>query len=201
MRQPQPSTGDNNDDHPESTGSAEASDAIEGEAADPATASRRINWSRVLVFGLLPGLALVLAITAGLLKWQESSTRDAGIARLESVRIAKDSIIGLLTYRPETVEEDLAAAEDGLTGRFRDTYSQLSHDVLIPDAKHKNISAIASVPAAASVSATPNHAVVLLFVDQLLAVGASEPVDTASSFRVSLDKMDGRWLISNLEPI
>jgi Mce-associated membrane protein len=57
------------------------------------------------------------------------------------------------------------------------------------------------VPAAASVSATPNHAVVLLFVNQTAVVDKSPPADSVSSVRVTLDKVDGRWLISGFDPV
>jgi Mce-associated membrane protein len=73
--------------------------------------------------------------------------------------------------------------------------------VVIPGAKQKQISAVATVPAAASTSATPTHAVVLLMVNQTVIVGQDAPTNTASSVRVTLDKVDGRWLISHFEPV
>ena len=82
------------------------------------------------------------------------------------MQAAKDSTIALLSYKPDTVEQQLGAARDLLTGEFRDSYTSLTNDVVIPGAKEKQISAVASVPAAASVSADPNQAVVLLFVNQ-----------------------------------
>ena len=117
------------------------------------------------------------------------------------MRAATDSTIALLSYRPETVEKDLEAAKSRLTGTFLDAYTSLTHDVVIPGAKQKQISAVATVPAAASSSATPTHAVVLLFVDQSVTVGQSAPTNTASSVRVTLDKVDGRWLISQFDPV
>jgi Mce-associated membrane protein len=158
-------------------------------------------WSRVLVYGILPGLALVLALAAGYLKWQDSSARDAQLARMQSVAAAKDTTVTLLSYRPDTVEKDLGAASDRLTGDFRNAYTSLTHDVVIPGSKQKRISAIANVGAAASVSATENHATVLVFVNQTIIVGAEPPSDTASSVRLTLDKIGERWLISGFEPV
>jgi Mce-associated membrane protein len=37
--------------------------------------------------------------------------------------------------------------------------------------------------------------VVLVFVNQTVAVGNDPPTDTASNVRVTLDKIGGRWLI------
>ena len=178
---------------------SERDDRSEGPV--PAAANRTVNWSRVVAYGILPYLALSLAVGTAYLKWQESWTRNATSARVESVAAAKESTIALLSYQPDTVEKELDAARSRLTGTFRESYTSLTDDVVIPGAKQKHISAVATVPAASSVSATPNHAVVLLFVDQRTVIGADEPTDTASSVRVTLDKIAGRWLISSFDPV
>ena len=171
------------------------------QAAQTPAAPRRVNWSRVVVYGVLPGVALVLAMAAGLLKWYDSSQRDADIARAESVQAAKDATVALLSYRPDTVEKDVAAAQTRLTGGFVEVCSQKARDVLIPCAKGNNITTVASVPAAASVSATQNTAVLLLFVDQTVTTGASPPAGATTSARVTLDKVGGRWLVSKFETV
>ena len=182
----------------------EATETTDEDAAapvEPDKPKRRVNWSRVFAYVVLPALALLLAAAAGFLKWQDNSIREDEIARIESVQAAKDSTIALLSYKPDTVEQQLGAARDLLTGDFRDSYTALTNDVVIPGAKEKQISALASIPATASVSAEPNHAVVLLFVNQSVVVGTDAPTDTASSVRVGLDKVDGRWLISEFDPV
>jgi Mce-associated membrane protein len=171
------------------------------ESAEPEKPKRRIQWSRVFAFGVLPAVALLLALGAGYLKWMDNSVRDSDRARDQSVQAAKDSTIALLSYKPDTVEQQLGAARDLLTGDFRDSYASLINDVVIPGAKQKQVSAVATVPAVASVSAKPNHAVVLLFVNQTVIVGQDAPTDTASSVRVTLDKVGDRWLISKFDPV
>lgn len=146
-------------------------------------------------------LVLAPALGASVLKYWDSSARNSQIARTESVEAARESVVAMLSYQPENVEGQLAAAQDRLTGEFRDSYAGLTRDVVIPGAKQKRISTVANVPAAASVSATPDHAVVLVFVNQSAIVGSDAPTDTASSIRVTLDKIDGRWLISGFDPI
>jgi len=162
---------------------------------------RRRGWARPVAFAVLPGLALLLALGAGFLKWQDSSVRDAEVARIESVQAAKDGTVALLSYRPDSVDKDLGAARDRLTGNFRDSYTSLTNDVVIPGAKQKQISAVATVPAAASVSAKEGQAVVLVFVNQTNTIGNDAPTDTASTVKVTLDKVGGRWLISGFDPI
>jgi Mce-associated membrane protein len=171
------------------------------ESAEPAKPERRIQWARVFAFGVLPAVALLLALAAGYLKWMDNSVRNSDVARDESVQAAKDSTTALLSYKPDTVEQQLGAARDLLTGDFRDSYTSLTNDVVIPGAKQKQIAAVATVPAVASVSANPNHAVVLVFVNQTVIVGQDAPTDTASSVRVTLDKIGDRWLISKFDPV
>ena len=184
---------------------SEAADETEGadetEETEPDQTKRRISWSRVVVYGVLPGLALSLASAAGYLKWQDASARQSQIARVESVAAAKDSTIALLSYKSDTVEKDLDAAKSRLTGAFKESYSHLINDVVIPGAKREHISTTVTVPAASSVSATPDHAVALLFVNQSVVVGKDQPSDTDSSVRVTLDKVGGRWLISGFDPV
>lgn len=189
------------DDNTESAIDEDTGEGDETEGSEPAESERRINWSRVVAYGVLPGLALSLAGGAAYLKWVDSSTRASQLARIESVAAAKDSTIALLSYKSDTVEKDLETAKARLTGKFKDSYSQLINDVVIPGAKRGHISTTAAVPAAASVSASPDHAVTLLFVNQTAAVDKDPPSDTVSSVRVTLDKVAGRWLISGFDPV
>jgi Mce-associated membrane protein len=196
----------------EKTDEAEkADDATEAadestESAEPEKPKRRIQWARVFAYGVLPGLALLLAMGAGFLKWQDDSARLTDLNNTKSpadqvMQAAKDSTIALLSYKPDTVEQQLTAARDLLTADFRDQYTSLTNDVVIPGAKQKQISAVATVPATALVSADPRHAVVLVFVNQTVIVGQSAPTDTASSVRVTLDKIGNRWLIAKFDPV
>jgi Mce-associated membrane protein len=180
-------------------GSERAGDSDNSAGADAPAGTHRVNWSRVLVYGLLPGLALLLAMAAGFLKWKDTSIRDVDIARSQSVLAARDSAVALLSFRSGTIESEVEANRERLTGDFLETYTQVTREVLIPNAKERKVSAAASVPSAASVSATGNHAVVLLFVDQTVKTGDSSPADASTSVRVTLDKIGDRWLVSGFD--
>jgi Mce-associated membrane protein len=202
----QSGTGDTESVSPSSTSSR---DAVEPDHEDvepdhddtPESTRRRIPWSRVVAYGLLPVVAFALAGAAGYLKWRDGTAREAQAARAESVQAAVDGTVALLSYRADNVDKDLNAAKSRMTGSFLEAYTKLTQDVVIPGAKQKQISAVATVPAAGSASATDSHAVVLLFVNQTIIVGQSAPTSTASSVRVTLDKVNGRWLISQFEPV
>lgn len=179
--------------------SVEAGEPVESTVAAPKP--KRVDWPWIVAFVALPLVALLLAGAAGYLKWVDSSVRDSDAVRIESLQVAKDATVRILSYKPDTVEQDLTAARDLLTGNFRDSYTQLITDVVIPGAKEKKISAVANVPAAGSVSATPNRAEVLVFVNQTVIVGDGAPTATASSVKVTLDRVGDRWLISEFDPV
>jgi Mce-associated membrane protein len=194
-------------DEAEAADEADLLDADETEAAaDAAEADEtveragRLSWSRLLVAGL-PALALIITLGVGYLKWLDGTARESQTAAETSVRAASESTVAILSYKPETVDRDLKAATDRLTAGFRQQYTQLVNDVVAPGAKQQHITAVATVPAAASVSATGKHAVVLVFVDQTTTIGNDAPTQSTSSVRVSLEKIDGRWLISQFDPV
>lgn len=182
---------------------AEAADEADVIAAaeKPAEPPSRFSWARAVAWGLLPALTLAVALGDGYLKWLDGSTRETQTAAAQAVRAAIDSTIAMLSYRPDTVEPDLTAAADRLTGDFRQQYTQLVADVVAPGAKQQHISAVATVPAAAVVSATESHAVVLAFINQTTTIGEDAPTQTTSSVRMALDKVGGRWLVSQFDPV
>jgi Mce-associated membrane protein len=190
--------------------STDNSAALRNDAETAASAAGRpsvvqrllgVGWSQILAIRVLPAITLLLAIVAGFFKWTGESALQCESARVAAVRAATESTTAILSYKAATVDRDLDNARDRLTGAFKDAYTSLIHDVVIPGAKQKQISAVAKVPAAGAVSATPDHAVVLLFVDQTVNVGNDPPTDTASAVRITLDRRGGRWLISQFDPI
>jgi Mce-associated membrane protein len=178
----------------------EAAEAAADAAEAPVERGSRFSWTRLLVVAL-PALALIIALGVGYLKWLDGTARESRAAAEASVRAASESTIAILSYKPETVDRDLKAAAERLTAGFRQQYTQLVNDVVAPGAKQQHITAVATVPAAASVSATGKHAVVLVFVDQTTTIGNDAPTQTTSSVRVTLDNVGGRWLISQFDPV
>ena len=181
----------------------ELDDAVDlGESAHGAalTQPHRRAFTQVICFGVLPVVALLAALGAAYLKYQDATDAAAERASVESVQAAKESTIAMLSYTPDTAEASLNAARDRLTGDFRDSYSALTHDVVIPGAKEQKISATATVPAAATVSASADHAVALVFVNQAIVVDNGAPSQTASVVQVTLDKVGNHWLIAGFDP-
>ena len=147
-------------------------------------------------------LAVVLAAAAASLFWDSAGRRGAVRAGDDAAQAARGSIVAILSYQPSTAQQSLeAAARDRLTGKFLDDYTQLIKTVVLPEAVGKRITATAEVPAAAVVSADAHSVVVLAYIDQIMAVGSAAPTRTNSAVRVTMDNLDGRWLISGFDPI
>ena len=173
----------------------------ESEATTAAEIPVRNGRLRALVFGVVPVMVVLLGALAGVLSWQEWSHRGAAAAAVDSVAAARDVTATILSYHADTADRELNDARRMLTSPFLEEYTKLINDVVIPGARQKKISASAEIPAATSILVTPDHAVALVFVDQTTTIGDDAPTRTASSVRVTLNKVDGRWLLSGFDPV
>ena len=155
----------------------------------------------------LSGVAVVLVIATALLQWQIHSAHRVTAASEASLRAASETAAAILSYTTADVETGLTARTDRLTGDFLREYSELMTTKVIPEAKQNNVTASATVAAAASVSATADRAVNLLFVDQTVSTAPrgdsaapAQPARSTFSVRVTLEKVGERWLVSGFEP-
>ncbi|VEG52599.1 Mce associated membrane protein [Mycolicibacterium aurum] len=179
------------DEHCASAGDTDSTDSHPGPG----------RITRVAVFLVLPLLVFAVTGAAGWMKYLQLRDHALAAARTESVNAAKDTTVAMLSYNSASAADTLNAARDRLTGALRDSYTSLINDVVIPGAQQKHISAAANVAAAASVDASPQHAVVLVFVNQSITQGQDAPSGTASAVRVTLDKVGTQWLVSGFDPI
>ena len=152
-------------------------------------------------------LAVALLASAGVAAWlyfgqyrpgQETNDTAANVA----LDAAKTGTVALLSYSPESLDKDFAAAKSHLTGDFLSYYTQFTQQIVTPAAKEKQVKTAASVVRAAVSEIHPDSAVVLLLVNQVTT--SKENPDgafAASSVKVGLKKIDGRWLISAFDPV
>jgi hypothetical protein len=81
-------------------------------------------------------------------QWYHPDTaKEVDAIRTQSVQIATEGTIDLLSYTPDNVEAKLNSAGDRLTRSFKDSYLALVRNTVLPGAKQKGISANATVPA------------------------------------------------------
>ncbi len=158
--------------------------------------------SRKILQALAVVVVLALAAGVGVLYYQYQQIGQTEQARTDATSAATEQAMAMLAYDFNNVDQQLATAADGLTGDFKDEYAKLVNDVIAPAAKEKSLTVQVTVQGTAIVSADPDAATVLLFLNQITT--SSDAPDAASSgsrVRMNMEKVDGRWLASNLEPI
>ncbi len=152
-------------------------------------------------------LVLLLLVSGALAAWlyvvqyRPDEQTDAAAAQ-SAVDAARDGTVALLSYKPDTLNQDFAAAKSHLTGDFLNYYDQFTRQIVTPAAKEKALTTTAQVVGAAASELHPNSAVVLLFVNQAtVSKDRPDPAMASSSVLVSLTKVHGKWLITKFQPI
>lgn len=166
-----------------------------------ADANPRVGLRARLVVGLALA-ALVLAAGVGALYHQVQRAQAVEQARTAAVGAAKSHVANLLSYNYKNLGQDLAQAKALTTGRFQSKYVRLSSGVVAPSAKKQQLVTRTRVVSASVVSAEPQQVVALLFVNQATTSKKIEsPKVDRSRVRATMTKVDGRWLVSGLEPV
>jgi Mce-associated membrane protein len=185
-------------------GSAAAEIGNATDSADNSAAARR----RLAAIPLIP-VALVLGLLAagGLAGWlyftqyRPDKQTDDAVAQ-SVVNAARDGTVALLSYKPDTLSQDFAAAKSHLTGDFLNYYDQFTKEVVTPAAQTKGVTTTAQVAGAAVSELNPDKAVALVFINQATtSKERPDPAMASSSAKVSLAKVHGEWLITKFDPL
>ena len=197
-------------------GTAVELDATEGTLDGEGAAPRDQTWDSPTseprgtgLAGVLVavGLTVLLLASVGLASWvyfkQYLPDRDTdATVATETVKAASDGTLALLSYAPETLDQDFANAKTHLTGDFLDSYTQFTQDIVTPAATQKSVKTSAAVVHAAVSELTPDSAVVLVFLNQTTTSKENPNGSfTASSVKVTLTKVNDAWLISAFDPV
>jgi Mce-associated membrane protein len=166
------------------------------------TRQRRIAWW-VLVIALTAATVGAAALGG----WQlvvrgRPLPADQAAEREAAMAAASDGAVAVLSYSPDTLQQNISAAEAKLTGEFLNSYKQMFNQVVAPAAQQKRITSTARVMRAGVETLTSATAEILLFVNQSTA-GKDNPSPTtrASSIVVGLAKVNEQWLINRFVPV
>lgn len=145
--------------------------------------------------------ALVLMGVGGTAIWSHHRSGDAETARAEVIGVAPTLVEKLLSYNSDTVDDDLARAPKAPADRFR-TVSRIGSKTVAPQSKEQGISTKARVVDVGVLSVAADRAEVLVFVDQITTSTAQPaPASTSSRVEVTLDRVEGTWLVSAMTPV
>lgn len=165
--------------------------------------------ARLWVTSRWKGLALTLlvlaaAVLASVLYFGDFRPSRQTDAAAEQVAIdaASSATVALLSYSPETLDRDMDRAQSLMAGDFLTYYGKFTAEVVAPAVRERGIKASAQVLNSAIMEIEPDVAKVLVFLNQeTVSRDRPEPALTASSVVVSLTKVEGKWLISALDPV
>ena len=163
-------------------------------------AKRRRRWLPALLAALL----IASAGAAGGVYWwiHRPDQLTNAAAQQRATDAARDGTVALLSYAPATLDKDLANAKSHLTGEFLKYYGDFTDKIVAPAAKQKGVKTEATVTRAAVSEMHPDRAVVLVFVNQVTtSKDRPDPALATSSVMVTMVKQDGRWLISEFNPV
>lgn len=193
-------------DSPEDTIAVDEPAAAGGPPDRPAGPVRRVAQGAAR-FWVAITLVVLLAITGGVTAWlyvsQYRPDQATGTAAADSALIAaKDGTVALLSYSPETLNEDFTNAKTHLTGDFLNYYNQFTEQIVTPAATKKSVKTSAAIVNAAVAELQPDSAVVLVFLNQTTT--STENPDgsfSTSAVKVGLTRVNDDWLISSFDPV
>jgi Mce-associated membrane protein len=163
---------------------------------------------RLVAIPVIPVVLALALLGTGLLagwlyfsQYRPDEQTDGAVAQ-SAVNAARDGTVALLSYKPDTLNQDFAAARSHLTGDFLNYYDKFTKDVVTPAAQTKGVTTTAQVVGAAASELNPDKAVVLVFINQATtSKERPDPAMASSSANVSLAKVHGEWLISKFDPL
>lgn len=148
---------------------------------------------------LISAAFAVLVLLAGFLGWKVWEQQQLNQAREEAQRAAVSYAQVLTSIDSDNVDENFKQVLDGATGEFKDMYSQSSVELRQLLVENK-ATANGLVVESAVQSVSKDKAVVLLFVDQSVSnTKLPDPRIDRSRMKMTLEKVDGRWLASQVE--
>ena len=145
-------------------------------------------------------LAIVALLAAvGTVGWLEFQRFENHLAGEQALAAAEAYVLRLTNIDAAEIDRNFADIADGATGEFQGMHSRSGaklRQVLIDS----GASARGHVADSVIKSAERTHAVVVLLVNQSVRnVDNPQPVLDRSRIRMTMDKVDGRWLTSKVE--
>jgi len=176
----------------------------EGEAM--ATPAWRRPWFLPTV---LVAVLLALLVTSAVL-WvgrDDSVDRDDAVgspasASLGMVVAAKQGAISFFSLDYRHVQDDVDRVIALATGDFKSQYSEQSEDV-VADVTEQKLVTVAAVPddGVAVEYAHGDEGQVLVAIDVTKTQGTAEPVVQRNRARITVARVDGVWLVSNIQEV
>lgn len=157
------------------------------------------SWVSWAVGGLVAALLVAATAWSGYCGWQLWQERRVDTAAAQAQATAVDYAQILTSIDSNKIDENFSKVLNGATGEFKDMYTQSSVQLrqLLIDNK---ATAHSEVVESAIQSKSTNKVVVLLMVNQSITnSNRPDPRIDRSRMKITMEKIDGRWLASKVE--
>jgi len=191
--------GDNDEKAADVPADDAAIDEAEAATVDDTKAEDRPRWTkRALpwVAAVAVGVLVAVAAWEGWLLYQQ---HEKDVAAEQALDAATKYAVVLTSIDTNALDQNFDEVLNGSTGEFKDMYSKSSTQLrqLLVDNK---AAAHGVVIDAAVKSVTTDKVEVLLFVDQSVSnLAAPDPRIDRSRIKMTMEKVDGRWLAGKVE--
>jgi Mce-associated membrane protein len=146
--------------------------------------------------------ALVLLTLLALFEYQTWQNSRLESARTQALAAAQRATPDLLSYDYRHLQQDIDKAEKHLTGQFVTDYTGTMEKGVTPVASQYKVVVKAEVIVSSVVSVKPDEVVTLLFVNTTTTSTRVEgPRIDQNRVRMTLQKVDDRWLISQVDAL
>lgn len=154
------------------------------------------------VLAILAVVALILSGAVFYLLVQVKHAQAADEAGDVAVSMAGSDAEHILSYDYRTLDTNFQQALALTTGGFRTQYQQTTGQLVRPQAMKQKVIVQASTRDAGLISASDNNAVVLVFVDRITTkAGQQKPTFNQDRVRMTMTKVNGKWLVSKLDAL
>jgi len=126
----------------------------------------------------------------------------AEMAQAAALDAARTRTAELLSYSTPTLDADLARSRGLISGGFAAKFEELAGSVIVPAVRQQSLSTKATVVRAAVIDAQSDQVRALLFVNQTTTMGDQPaPRNATNQVKVTMTWADGKWLISDMQPL
>jgi Mce-associated membrane protein len=194
-----PETVDDEVDSAESSEETGAEDRASTGAKSPDAGAARRSWGRRAIRGAAAAALICAVAGAACEVWLLVHQHQKADATRQALTAATTFVNTLTTIDTNAIDKNFTDVLGGSTGEFKDLYTKSStqlRQVLVDN----KAAAHGTVVEAAVESATTDRVVVLVFVDQSVSnQQAPHPQIDRSRVKVTMEKVDRRWLASKVE--
>ena len=140
----------------------------------------------------------LLVVLAGYMGWRQFERHQTEFATQQAVAAAVKYAVALMNFDSQAMDRNDAALRDGATGEFKQRYDKSNRSLRMVLLDHQ-AAAQGQVVESVVKSASTNKVEVLLFVEQLVSNLEDPDGDLDSRIKMTMEKVDGRWLASKVE--